>query len=107
MDLELFDQEKSYRSSGHTYVELFAPAASHLELPSDVSFCDRCLRCENNIFGDWEPPRPVLRKSIPNDLDLFVSYERPGVLMATERFVEATANLETDPWVKWKEVEVV
>lgn len=107
MDLELFSQEQPYRKSGHVFFELFAPAAAHLVLPDGVTLCERCQRCENTLLYHGTEPRPVIGQSVPADLDLFVSYERPGILMATERFVEATANLETDPWVKWKEIEVV
>jgi hypothetical protein len=106
IDLELFSQDQTYQKSGYSFYELFAPAAARLVLPNGMSFCDRCQRCENSYAGDWDPPRPVLCSSIPADLDLFVTFERPGMLLATDRFVEATANLESCPFVKWKEVEV-
>lgn len=106
VDLELFSQDQTYQKSGYSFYELFAPAAARLVLPNGMTFCDRCQRCENSYAGNWDPPRPVLRSSIPVDLDLFVSFERPGMLLATERFVEATADFESDPYVMWRELEV-
>ena len=57
--------------------------------------------------GNREPSRSVLRYCLPTDPDFFVSFEHPGTLPATERFVEATAHFGTRPYVKWRELGIV
>ncbi len=101
--LEVYSNDHRTKPPSEPYRELFAPPIARKAVSSHGELCSQCLRCDRD--SDWTNPMPVLARSIPREVDLFRVFERPGAILATERFVEAIAALET--WeMEWQAVEI-
>lgn len=93
--LELSPQSNAVKAA---YFEMIAPVAGHAILPAGASMCEGCFRC----LADTDEPLLVNRDTLPEGLNLFRVYERPGSIFATERLVKALVSFNCSN-VKWVE----
>lgn len=101
--LENYDSGRTIKAPAEPYLELFAAPAARKADSFPGQACPKCLRFQKD--WDWSEPLPITASSVPQDADLFRVWERPGAILATERFVQAVAGLNT--WeIEWQPVEL-